>query len=707
MVIFANFFVWKNIPRYNTTSMFILKAIAKLISSLWKGFLLIGVITLCMIFGVVAFYFNISSKYIDKLLTITPPASSKIFALDGSLLYEFYGEVRRTPVPLSDISPYLKQAVISIEDKRFYEHGGVSAQDIARAIIKNKDAGAVEQGASTITQQYVKNAWLTNERSFHRKILEAMLAWQLERKYSKDQILEGYLNAVPFGRNAYGAESASDIFFGKHAKELSLAEAAYLASLTQAPSLYNPFGPNRTLLDERKDTVLDKMVEQNYISTTQAKEAKEEIVNFQIKKTVIRYPQFVFWVEDYINRKYGPDALRTEGLQIYTSLDPKIQDMAEQTIQNAFPRLTRSYNAHNASLVAVDTKTGLLLAMVGSKDFYADPEPKNCTPGKNCLFDPQVNAATSLRQPGSSFKPYVYVTAFGQEFAYSPASAIIDAPLTIGNYAPKNYTGSYFGRIPIRRALAGSLNIPAVKMLQQIGGDSVLKTIRDLGITAPFQNCGPAMALGSCEVSLVEHTFAYSVLANQGLKNGNTAIVKITDKNGETLDAYKPKGEQVIHAHAAYELITIMTDNDARSFIFGKNSPLAFKKQQVAAKTGTTDDWKDAWTMGFTPNVAVGVWVGNNNGTLLRNGADAIVSAAPLWRSFMDKILPLYPADNFVRPASIVELKPSQIPAQARKDYIFLHATDVFADYSQPKKWLKSLKPNIEDEPQYIPGLLR
>jgi membrane peptidoglycan carboxypeptidase len=428
------------------------------------------------------------------------------------------------------------------------------------------------------------------------------------------------------------------------------------------------------------------------------KAAQDEVVEFSIAKDTIKYPQFVFYIEDYINKKYGPEALETEGLQIHTTLDPKLQDIAEQTVKDAFPKLSKNYNAHNAGLVMVDTKTGQLLAMVGSKDFYGEAEPKNCISGKNCLFDPQVNVATSLRQPGSSFKPYVYVTAFSPEFAYAPASKIIDEPLKIGNYEPHNYTGSYFGALPLRKTLAGSLNIPAVKLQQQIGQDSIIKTIRSLGITAPFKDCGPAMALGSCEVSLVEHTFAYSIIANLGLKNGNTAILKITDKDGNAVEEYKPAGEQILNQHSVYELISIMTDNDARSFIFGKNSPVGFKEQQVAAKTGTTDDWKDGWTMGYTPYVTVGVWVGNNNGTLMRNGADAIVSAAPLWRSFMDKVLPLYPKDNFAKPAGITELKATDIQPSARKDYIFFHPTDFFASFSQPKKWDKSLSPPIDGQ---------
>lgn len=625
----------------------------------------------------------------NKLLSRDVPQSTKIYARDGSLLYEIHGEYKRTLVTLDQIPTQAQQATIAIEDKNFYKEGGVAYTSILRAGITDILKLKKSQGASTITQQFVKNAILTDNKSWDRKIREAILAIAIDARFSKQQILQLYLNEIPYGRNAYGIEAASQAYFNKSAKDLDLTESAYLAAMIQAPTYYNPSGPHRADLDARKNTVLSLMQQQGYISSDQEQAAKKENVQFAEITNGIKAPHFVLWVEDYLASKYGETTLQEGGLQVYTTLDPKLQSIAEQVVKDDVDKESVKYNAHNAALVAIDPKTGQILAMVGSKDYFGTPEPAGCTPGKNCLFEPNVNVALAQRQPGSSFKPYVYGTAFKKQFGYAPASLLMDVVTDFGSYngkdyVPHNYNGQSYGPVSMRQAMAGSLNVPAVKTLDLVGVDNAVQTARDLGITSPLQNCGLSLVLGGCEVRLLDHVAAYSTIANEGIKNPATPILKILDKNNQVLEQYQANPQNVLDPQVAYELISIMTDNNARSFIFGANSPLILPDRTVAAKTGTTQNWHDGWTLGFTPSLAAGVWAGNNDGTLLKKNADGVVVAAPIWHDFMKQALAGTAAETFTVPPGIQQVTVDSLSGKLPTDITPQTKTETFASFSVP-----------------------
>ncbi|HVY68081.1 MAG TPA: PBP1A family penicillin-binding protein [Patescibacteria group bacterium] len=628
----------------------------------------------------------------NKLLQRSVPESTKIYARDGSLLYEIHGEYKRTLITLDQVPPYAKEATIAIEDKDFYKEGGISFTGIFRAALADLISLRKAQGASTITQQFVKNAILSDNKSWDRKIRELILAVAIDSRFSKDQILQLYLNEIPYGRNAYGIEAASETYFNKPASQLDLAESAYLASLVQAPTYYNPAGPHRSDLDARKNTVLTLMQQQGYITSQQEQAAKDETVNFSEITNGIKAPHFVLWVEDYLANKYGEKTLEEGGLQVYTTLDPKLQDIAETVVKNDVDKESSKYNAHNAALVAIDPKTGQILAMVGSKDYFGTPEPAGCTPGKNCWFEPNVNVALSQRQPGSSFKPYVYGTAFKKGFNYAPASMLMDVVTDFGSYngkdyIPHNYNNQSYGPVSMRKAMAGSLNVPAVKTLALVGVDNAVQTARDLGITSPLQDCGLSLVLGGCEVRLLDHVASYAAIANEGVKNPETPILKVLDKDNNVLEQYQSKPQAVLDPQAAYELISIMTDNSARSFVFGANSPLILPDRAVAAKTGTTQNWHDGWTLGFTPSLAAGVWAGNNDGTLLKQGADGVVVAAPIWHDFMQQALAGTPAEDFAVPSGIQQVTVDAVSGKLPTSATPVTKTDVFADYAVPTEY--------------------
>lgn len=645
----------------------------------------IGVVFLALLF----LYYTHDLPDPNKLLDRNVPESTKIFARDGSLLYEIHGEYNRTLVNLDQISPNLRNATVAIEDKDFYNHGGISFTGIARAIVVDIMKGRKEQGASTITQQFVKNAILTKDKSWDRKIREMILAIAIDSRFSKDDVLKLYLNEIPYGRNAYGAEAAAQTYFGKHAKDITLAESAYLAALPQSTTYYNPYGPRRDALDNRKNLVLNAMRDQGYITAEQAQAAKDEKVTFVELDNGIKAPHFVLWVQDYLANKYGEISLEEGGLEVHTTLDPKLQTIAEEAVKNGVEKSSSKYEANNAALVAIDPKTGQILAMVGSKDYFGKPEPTGCKPGKDCTFEPNVNVALSQRQPGSSFKPFVYVTAFKKEFGYAPASMLMDVVTNFGtfngkNYIPQNYNNQSYGPVSMRQALAGSLNVPAVKTLDLVGVSSATQTAHDLGITSPLQNCGLSLVLGGCEVRLIDHVAAYSVLANGGEKNPATPILKILDKNGKLMEEFQEKPQQVIDPEAVYELISIMTDNNARSYVFGPNSPLILPDRPVAAKTGTTNNWHDGWTLGFTPSLAAGVWSGNNDGKLLKKGADGVLVAAPIWNEFMKKALAGTPAEAFKMPDGIKQVLVDSVSGKLPTDASPETKTEIFASYSVP-----------------------
>lgn len=646
----------------------------------------IGLLLLAILFAY--FWFTLPTP--EELMGRTVPESTKIFARSGELLYELHGEYKRTLVDLKDISPFLQNATVAIEDKDFYKHRGISLWAIARTIVQDiyKRRAA---GGSTITQQFVKNAALTREKSIYRKLKEVFLALQIDAKYSKEDILKFYLNEIPYGRNAYGIEAASQAYFGKSAKDLTLSESAYLAALPQAPSYYSP-NSNREILDLRHQTVLKAMKDQSLISSEQEQAALQENVIFKQAKTALIAPHFVLYVQDYLISKYGAKSLQEGGYKVYTTLDLNLQKSAEQIVKESIEKNAKKYNAYNAGLVAIDPKTGQILALVGSKDYFGEAEPVGCTPGKNCQFEPNVNVALAERQPGSSFKPYVYLTAFTEDHKYSPASLLMDVNTNFGtfngkNYEPKNYNGQNYGPVSMRQALAGSLNIPAVKTLALVGVDNATQTARNLGITSPLKNCGLSLVLGGCEVKLIDHTASMAVIANGGIKHEKTAILKIEDKNGQLVEEYIPQETQVVSPEATYQLTSIMTDNEARAYIFGTNSPLAFSERSVACKTGTTNNWRDGWTMCFTPNISVGVWSGNNNGELLKKGADGVYVAAPIVKGFLTEAFKTLPKENFQRPGSLKDVVVDSVSGKLPTQFSPNTKTEIFAPYNEPKDY--------------------
>ncbi len=677
------------------------------------GGIVVIAIVVGIVFGAYTFIHHLVAPDIAAYITSPAEESSKLYASDGSLLYEIYKDEKRTDVPLSEMSPYFIKAILAAEDRDFYTHPGVSATSIIRAALQDIVSPNQLSGGSTITQQLVKNSILTREKSLYRKVAEAIWAMELERHLGKDEILARYINSTSFGRNSAGIEAASMSYFGKRAKDLDAAESAYLAAMPKAPSLLSPGGPNRESLDARQQYILSVMHDLDSLNAEEYIKAKTETVAFVDLKNTIVAPYFTLWLKSQLLKQFGEDAVYTGGLKVYTTLDSKMQTLAEKTVQEYAAKNKKNNRAYNASLVAINPKTGGVLAMVGGKDYYGAAEPAGCVPGKNCLFEPNTNVATSLRQVGSSFKPYVYVTAFGPDYKFTPATIIADSSKNFSApgaaaYIPHNYTGQQFGKVPIRKALAGSLNIAAVNTLSQIGIQPVIDTLRAVGITAPLQNCGLALALGACEISLLEHTGGFATIANMGKHNTVTGVDHVVGQNNKIIFQNNPENTQAINAQAAYELVDIMTDNDARSYIFGKKNPLTLADRKVAAKTGTTQNWKDGFTMGFTPSLAVGVWTGNNDGTLMRSGADGVVTAAPLWHAFIEGALAGTPAEDFPEPDGITRLTVNTATGKVVKGKtkgkleVFASYAIPYNDFQLPPKAKKKVaatpaKPNYSD----------
>lgn len=612
---------------------------------LFKVGFIFGFLIIIFILGIFI-YFSKDLPNPQKLNERQIIQSTKIFARDEkTLLYEIHGEEKRTVIPLDLIPQYTKQAIIAIEDANFYNHIGIDLKSIIRAAWVNYKGKKIIQGASTITQQLIKNSILTRERTFTRKIKEIILALELERKYSKDQILEMYLNQVSFGSNAYGIEAASQTFFNKPASNLSLAESAALAALIKAPSYYSPKGTHFNELIERKNYILDRMVELNFITKEEAEKAKTEVLNFSKIKTDIKAPHFVMFIKEYLEEKYGANYIASAGLKVITTLDPNLQKLAEEIVLKWSKINETQYQAKNSALVAIDPKTGQILVMVGSRDYNDE------------TIDGNFNVATGFRQPGSAFKPFVYAAAFKK--GYTPDTIVFDLPTEFSTsypdicppivdfnntddrcYHPKNYDEKFRGPVTFRQALAQSLNVPSVKVLYLTGLDNAINLAEDLGITTlkNRKRFGLSLVLGGGEVKLLEITSAYGVFANDGKKNPISAILKIKDSNNNILEEWKPQEIEVLNPQIARLINDILSDNEARTPIFGASSPLYFPKYQVAAKTGTTQDYKDAWVIGYTPQISVGVWVGNNDNTPMTKGGAGIMAAGPIWHEFLENV---------------------------------------------------------------------
>lgn len=594
--------------------------------------------------------------------------STKVYDRTGKvLLYDIYGEEKRQIVSFEEISDNLKHAVLASEDSRFYQHGGVDILRTLKAIWIDILSQSKSQGGSTITQQLIKSTYLTNQKSIARKVREIVLSVELEKRYSKDQIFDWYLNAVPFGENAYGAEAAAQTYFNKPAADLTIAESALLTAILPSTTYYSPYGYHKDELFARKNIILEKMYEQGYITADELQAAKKEKLVFAEQTISIKAPDFVLYVKKYLDDKYGSDYLKEKGLRVYTSLDYDLQKYAEQVIKDS-DKTNRAKNSNNSALVVIDPKTGEILALIGSKDYFADPYPEGCDdlgPG-NCLFDPKYDVATmGQRQPGSSFKPFVYATALKK--GYTPNTVVWDVKTEfnpncdpngnletdiygLGCYHPQDYDGQNRGPVTLKQALGGSLNIPSVKTLYLAGIPDSLQTARDFGITTltDVNNYGLSLVLGGGDVNLLEMTSAYGVFATEGLYTPPVSILRIEDSEGNIIEQNSVKATKVLDTQVARQINNILSDNNNRAFIFGYNSPLYIPGYQVAAKTGTTQSFKDGWTMGYTPFAVVGVWTGNNNNTPTED--EGVGIAAPMWNKVMTKIIEAHATETFTPP---------------------------------------------------------
>jgi 1A family penicillin-binding protein len=592
--------------------------------------------------------------------------ATKIYDRTGEIvLSSIYGEEKRTYLTIDKLPEILQKAVVSTEDARFYQHHGIDFQGIARAIKVDLQIKEAQQGASTITQQLIRSSLLSNEKTIDRKLKEIILAIELDNKYSKEQILEWYLNQVPFGINIYGAQEASLTYFNRPVSEISLAQAALLAAIIQAPSYYNPYGEKLERLLIRKDYVLDRMAQEHYITEKEAEEAKEEALSFNsLPKTLS--PHFVNYVKQQIEREYGQSFLETKGLKVYTTLDWDLQRAAEKEVKEGTER-NNAYGAYNGSLVAINPKNGEILAMVGSADPEADPFPEGCDPTATCKFVPDFNVASQgNRQPGSSFKPFVYAEAFRKGF--NDKSIVVDELTDFGvfggkHYIPQNYDGYFRGPITLRNALAQSLNIPALKVLRDMAGlEDSIAMAKAMGITTlnePASFYGLPLVLGAGDVKLIDMVSAYSVFANGGYRIPPSAILKIEDANGNILYKNSPTPKKVLEKDVCSLITDILSDNEARTPVFGPRSNLYFENYKVSVKTGTTQENKDGWTIGYTSNLAVGVWTGNNNRATMQKISEAL--AGPIWRSFLLYALPKVGEQMINLPASNSD--PSPPPA--------------------------------------------
>jgi 1A family penicillin-binding protein len=580
--------------------------------------------------------------------------TTKIYDNTGQiLLYDVYQNQKRTVIPFEDISPYIKDATISIEDKTFYTNIGIKPLSIIRAILVDISTLHFTQGASTITQQVVKNSLLTGDKTPTRKLKELVLALKLERILSKDKIFSMYLNEIPYGGSLYGVEEASRAFFGISAKDVDLTQAAYLAALPQAPSYYSPYGSHREALEARKNLVLKEMLSDGKISEEQYKYSVGEKVTFLPKtEQGIKAPHFVMYVIDYLQNKYGEDVLRSGGLRVYTTLNFDMQKKAEAVAKEYALSNQKNFNGSNDAFVAIDPKTGAILTMVGSRDYF-DKE-----------IDGNFNVAMAHRQPGSTFKPFVYAEAFVK--GYTPDTILFDLKtqfstncspdnLTSDNgcYSPSNYDDKTRGPMTVRDALAQSINIPSVKLLYLAGiGDSI-KLAENMGVEnlGDPNRYGLTLVLGGGEVSLLDMASAYGVFATEGVRNPYFSIWKVTDFNGNILEQHEPNPSKVLDSEVARKISDILSDNNARIPLYGANSALYFPGRDVAAKTGTTNDYRDAWIIGYTPDIVVGTWAGNNNNTPMEKKVSGLV-VAPMWREFMNQILGDFPNNSFTKPQS-------------------------------------------------------
>ncbi|MDO8672611.1 MAG: transglycosylase domain-containing protein, partial [Dehalococcoidia bacterium] len=622
--------------------------------------------------------------------------TTRILDRNGELLYEVFDRDlgRRTTVHLSEIPVYVKDATIATEDATFYENRGININGLARAVLQN--VGGEGGGGSSITQQLVKNVLIPQEersqRLYSRKIKESILAYELTRRYSKDQILEWYLNEISYGNLSFGIESAAGSYFGKTAKELTLAEAAMLVGIPSAPSYYSPL-VNPKFAKDRQSDVLDLMVRQGYIDQVQAEAAKAEDLVYATQKFTIRAPHFVMYVIDLLEKKYGREMVRRGGLTVRTTIDVALQDQVEWLSRATVKKLA-SIDASNAAVVSIKPKTGEILVMLGSVDYF------------DSSIDGQVNVALADRQPGSSFKPITYITAFMK--GYTPSTMILDIPTAFPdgvnpNFVPENNDLKFRGPVSARFALGNSLNIPAVKVLQFAGLTDVLATAHALGITTLTREgvYGLALTLGGGEVRLLDLTYVYSVFANEGVMAGQpvlpeaqragmrqldpVAILKVVDDSGKVLEEYEtPQTKEILPPEYVYLLTNVLSDNVARTPTYGSNSPLKLSDRQAAAKTGTTSDYRDYWTIGYTPELVTGVWVGNADNKPMKKSY-SFLTAAAIWHDAMEAASDKFPPTPFKERSDIVKVQVCAVSGLLPTPLCPNKVTEVFIKGKEPK----------------------
>lgn len=592
-------------------------------------------IPLSILFSLFYFFILKDLPSPTKLSSSNIPQSTQIFDRNGQLLYTVYTQKNQTFIPLSQIPKDLQHATIAVEDKDFYRHGAIDIRGIIRAAYSTLVKKEL-QGGSTLTQQLVKNSLLTPERTLTRKIKEVILAFATEIFYSKDKILEMYLNQSPYGGTAWGVEAAAFTYFGKHAKDLTLAESALLSGLPEAPTTYSPFGSHPEYAKQRQKEILIKMEEQGYISKEERDKTIKQPLKFQKVSSTIKAPHFSLYIKDLLVRKYGQELAEQGGLKVITSLDLSLQEHIQATVAGEIEKIERLRVGNGAALVT-NPATGEILAMVGSRDYFDE------------TTDGNVNVTLALRQPGSSMKPVIY--AAGLLNGYTAATPFVDNKVCFPNpgqtpYCPVNYDGKWHGVVQTRQALGSSINIPAVKMLKLVGVEKALFTAQQMGLSTLNQpeRYGLSLALGGGEVTMLDMATAFGVFANGGYRIDLQPILKVTDSKGKTLEEYIPPknpifGKKVLPAGVAFIISHILQDNGARELAFGTNSQLRIGIKPVSVKTGTTNDFRDNWTIGYTPSYVVVTWVGNNDNKPMSGLVSGVTGAAPIWNKVMSYIL--------------------------------------------------------------------
>lgn len=585
--------------------------------------------------------------------------STKIYDSTGqTVLYDIHGEEKRTVIPWQDISESIKKATLASEDSDFYNHKGIDLKGIVRAFLKNLKNFEISQGGSTITQQLVKSALVGVERTYSRKIKEAILSVEIEKRFTKDEIFWMYLNQIPYGSNAYGVEAASQTYFNKKAKDLNYSEAATLTAISRGTTYYSPYGSHVKQLLEVRDGILKKMLDLDFINQEEYEDSLKTQVEFRQNKEDLIAPHFVIMVKEYLVSKYGDESIENGGFKITTTLDPQLQSIAEEVVGKYAAINKQKYKADNASLVAINPKDGSILALVGSADYF------------DVVNEGNFNVALAKRQPGSSFKPFAYAMAFKKGF---PDTTILfdlktefnpNCPFSgtsqkdqygLDCYNPQNYDGIFRGPVTMRQALTQSLNIPAVKTLYLAGIDDTIDLATQLGITTLTERdrYGLSLVLGGAEVRLVDITSAYGVFSNDGIKNPWFYIKKIELPDGSILEENKLRPERVLDQQTARLISNVLSDNQSRAPVFGINNPLTIPGIDIAAKTGTTQENRDAWVLGYTSSLAVGVWSGNNDNKSMTQAGAGISASGPMWNEFMRRALEMYPAESFNKPDPI------------------------------------------------------